>query len=146
MRGKPWEGPAQAPLDLFDLRERCARDGHKGQVGLRKVLPRRVEVIGHEGAPLADALGAWHEHEMLDRELLAALAASIDPEVLRTHSTWSSLAHGKRRRSARKASSARVVAFSLASSAMREASHFLARHDLAWRQRAAHLSPVAGLP
>jgi len=72
-RGDPGEGPAQAPPDLLDARERCARDRNKCQVDLGKGLPRHINVIGNEGAPLADLIGAGRQHEVIDGELTATL-------------------------------------------------------------------------
>ena len=42
-------------------------------VGVLKVLPRRIDMIGDEGAALAYVIGTRRQHEVIDGELAAAL-------------------------------------------------------------------------
>ena len=72
VRGDPGEGPAHALPDLLDPLERRARDRGKCQVGLLEVLPRRIDMIGDEGAARAEVIGARRQHEVIDGELAAA--------------------------------------------------------------------------
>jgi hypothetical protein len=37
-----------------------------------EVLARRIDVIGHEGAPVADVIGSGRQHEVIDGELASA--------------------------------------------------------------------------
>jgi hypothetical protein len=73
VRGDPRKGPSQNPLDLLDPLDRRARDRGKRQVGVPKVLLRSIDMIGDEGASFAHVIGPRRQHEVLDRELAAAL-------------------------------------------------------------------------
>src|SRR5262245_8528679 len=76
MRGDPGKGPAHTLPDPLDLVERCARDCDEGEIGMLEMLSRRVDVIGDEGAALAQPGGVRRQHEMIDGEL-AAVAKQI---------------------------------------------------------------------
>jgi len=67
----PLEAPAHALLEGFDLRQRRARDREQGDVALREVPVRAVDVVGQERAAWAALLPPRTEHEVIDDQLAA---------------------------------------------------------------------------
>ena len=72
-RGHPFEAPAHAPLEGFDLRERRAGDHDECHVALRQVDNGAVEMVGEIRAAGAAFLPARAKHEMVDDELALAI-------------------------------------------------------------------------
>ena len=61
--------PAHAPLERLDLRQRRARHDHEGDVALREVGDRAVEMIGEQRTTRAALLPVRAEHEVVDDQL-----------------------------------------------------------------------------
>src|SRR5215471_4301533 len=71
-RRDPFEAPAHAALERFDLRQRRPRDDDKRYVALRQVNDRAVEMIGKERTTWASCFPAGTEHEVINDQLAFA--------------------------------------------------------------------------
>jgi hypothetical protein len=72
VRGDPGKGPAHPLPRCLDLRDRRPRNRGEGEVRLLEMLPRRIDVVGDEGAAGADVGRVRRQHEVVDRKLTAA--------------------------------------------------------------------------
>src|SRR5207247_11438148 len=71
--GDPFEAPAHAPLEGFELFERRAGDRHEAHVAVIEVDAETVEIVRPEGAVLAALVPVRGEHEVIDDELAPAV-------------------------------------------------------------------------
>ncbi len=72
-RRHPFEVPAHAAFEFFDLRQRRARRDEKRHVALREMNHGAVEMIGQQRTARAAGFPVGAEHEVIDDQL--ALAA-----------------------------------------------------------------------